>query len=148
MRCLWALLLTLCATQTALAQDARESPIHGAPDVATELPLEGEALKAIFQDVLHRGYYDYLRKPDGDYAFSEQMNADGTTLHIRDGIESPGRWRALSTVVCFTYADMGGGCFNVYQRGTCYYAYSVEARDFVAVMVADGDEPNCEPPLA
>lgn len=137
---------SLCALPAAAQDEGRAT--YGAPDPAKELPLEGKALTALFQDVTHRGYYDYLRKPDGEYAFSERMNADGTTLHVRDGIESAGRWRAMANVVCFTYPDMGGGCFNLYQQGNCYYAFSVEARDFVAVMVADGDTPDCAPPVA
>ena len=124
------------------------SPIYDVPGVSKDVPLEGDALEALFNDRLHRGYYDYLRKPDGEYSFSEMMNADGTTLHERDGVKSAGRWRAMSNVVCFTYDDLGGGCFNLYQRGNCYYAYSVSTRDFVAVTVMDDEKPNCEPPIA
>ena len=142
--------ITACAAP-ALSQTAepeQNSPIYDVPDVSQDIPLEGDALKALFDDRLHRGYYDYLREPDGDYAFSEMMNADGTTLHERDGIKSAGRWRAMSNVVCFSYDDIGGGCFNLYQQGNCYYAFSVESRDFVAVTVMDDATPNCEPPIA
>ena len=141
--------LALAGPATAQIDDTEnESPIYDLPDVTTSVPLEGSDLKALFNDRLHRGYYDFLRKPDGDYAFSEMMNADGTTLHERDGEQSVGRWRAMSNVVCFSYEDMGGGCFNLYQQGNCYYAFSVDSRDFVAVTVMDEDIPNCAPPVA
>ena len=138
----------LLAPVAASAQDAGPSGrLYEVPDPRSDTPLEGEALRALFQDRLHEGYYDFKIKPDGDYAFSEMMNADGTTLHIRDGVESAGRWRIMSNVVCFTYDDLSGGCFNLYQRGNCNYAYSIESRDFVAVTVADDEPPNCEPPV-
>ena len=148
-----ALAALLCAAAALPAQaqddaDPNARPLYDLPDPRTDLPLEGEALRELFDDKLHEGYYDYRAKPDGDFAFTEMMNSDGTTLHTRDGLASPGRWSIMSNVVCFRYEDLGGGCFNLYQRGNCNYAYSIESRDFVAVTVAGDEPPNCEPPVA
>ena len=153
---MWRVLsvLMLCAALPAQAQSQAQiqaqdaGPLYDIPDVTRDVPLEGAALESLFQDKLHRGYYDFLAKPDGDYNFTEMMNADGTTLHERDGERAAGRWRIRANVVCFEYDDLGGGCFTLYQRGNCNYAYSIGARDFVAVTVADGKPPSCEPSLA
>lgn len=147
MRLPFALLAACTLAAPAMAQDDGGTDGSSIPDVTRDLPLEGDSLKALFQDKTHRGYYEYLSKPDGEFAFTERMNADGTTLHTRDGEDSVGRWAAMSNVVCFRYADMNGGCFNMYQQGNCFYAFSVESQQFIAVMVYDGETPDCEPPL-
>ncbi|MGB6231424.1 MAG: hypothetical protein WBF53_15020 [Litorimonas sp.] len=139
--------LSIAALPLTAASQPSDDP-YGAPDPAIDLPLEGEALTEIFIDRTHRGYYEVGDWDDADPAFSEVMNADGTTLHVRDGISSAGRWQTRSNVVCFTYDDLSGGCFNIYQRGNCYYALSAYDKALVAITVMDGDTPDCEPSYA
>lgn len=151
MRFLALLFISLCTfgalTSSALAQTSEIDP-YGPPDTSQELPLDGEALTAIFMDRTHRGYYEPGDWEDLDPAFTEQMKADGTAIHERDGIISVGQWRTRNNVVCFTYDDLNGGCFSIYQRGNCYYAMSAFTSDLVAISVLDGDIPDCEPSFA
>lgn len=132
---------------SAPAQTSEIDP-YGPPDTSQELPLDGEALTAIFMDRTHRGYYEIGDWEDLDPAFTEEMKADGTAIHERDGIVSTGQWRTRNNVVCFTYDDLNGGCFSFYQRGNCFYAMSAFTSDLVAISVLDGDIPDCEPSFA
>jgi hypothetical protein len=132
---------------SALAQTSNIDP-YGPPDTSQELPLDGEALKALFMDRTHRGYYEIGDIENMDPAFTEEMKADGSTIHERDGIVSTGEWRTRNNVVCFTYDDLNGGCFSIYQRGNCYYAMSAFTSDLVAISVLDGETPDCEPSIA
>lgn len=149
MRFLTFLLIGLCAaiaqTSAAWAQTSEIDP-YGPPDPTQELPLDSEALMALFMDRTHRGYYEYKDWDTLDPAFTEEMKADGSAIHERDGIISEGQWRTRNNVVCFTYDDLNGGCFSIYQRGNCYYAMSAFTSDLVAISVLDGNTPDCEPP--
>lgn len=133
---------------TVHAQNADDPGRLEPPDIRTETPLEDEALLDILEGRTHRGYYEFLRKPDGEYAFTEHIYEDGTSLHIRDGVESRGTWRVMSNVVCFTYDDLTGGCFNIYQRANCYYPYALRSQTFVAVLTLDDEVARCEPSVA
>jgi len=151
MRFLISLLISLSAwgalTGSALAQTSEIDP-YGPPDPSQELPLDGDALTALFMDRTHRGYYEVGDWENTDPAFTEQMKADGSAIHERDGVISSGQWRTKNNVVCFTYDDLNGGCFSIYQRGNCYYAMSAFSSDLVAISVLDGDIPDCEPSFA
>ena len=151
MRLLNFLLITLCAAgsyvSVAHAQTTEIDP-YGPPDTTQQLPLDGEALTALFMDRTHRGYYEVGDWEDLDPAFTEEMKADGTAIHERDGVVSVGQWRTRQNVVCFTYEDLNGGCFSIYQRGNCYYAMSAFTSELVAISVLDGDIPDCEPSFA
>lgn len=129
----------------AYAQSTEAIDPFGPPDPATELPLEGDALRALFMDRTHRGYYDYGDWVDADPAFTEAMNADGTTRHDHNGQIDLGTWRVRFNVVCFSYDTLDGGCFNIFQRGNCYYAMSAGTSELVAISVLDGETPDCEP---
>ncbi|GHA83611.1 hypothetical protein GCM10009069_03640 [Algimonas arctica] len=151
MRFLSVLFIGFCTAGTlansALAQTTAIDP-YGPPDPTQELPLDGDALTALFMDRTHRGYYEYEDWETLDPAFTEEMKADGSTVHNRDGIISAGEWRTRNNVVCFTYNDLNGGCFSIYQRGNCYYALSAFTSDLVAISVIDGETPDCEPSIA
>jgi hypothetical protein len=118
------------------------------PDFAVDLPLEGEALTDLFMDRTHRGYYQYGDWVDRDPAFTERMNADGTTLHIQDGEAISGTWRTYRNLVCFEYDELNGGCFRIYVSGTCHYAVSAYIDEIVAITVLEDETPNCEPSFA
>lgn len=132
---------TLMASSVSWAQTSQ-------PDFQQELPLDGDALTEIFQGTLHRGYYEFENWDNQDPAFSEEMGEDGSAIHIRNGVRSTGEWRTQANVVCFTYENLNGGCFNIYQRGTCYYAVSAQYGDLVAITFLDGTQPDCEPAYA
>lgn len=144
---LWLMPLCLSVASPVLASPESLDP-HGPPDPKQELPLEGDALTAIFMNKLHRGYYEVGDWDTSDPAFSEDMRSDGSTVHIRDGLTSLGTWKTRENVVCFTYENLNGGCFNIYQRGNCYYAMSAFTHDLVAISVLDGETPDCEPSFA
>lgn len=142
------LIAALSVSPCVWAQDMTETDPYGPPDPNQELPLDGEALRALFIDRLHRGYYQ-----DGDWetldpAFTERMHSDGGTVHERDEIVSKGTWRTRDNVVCFEYDNLRGGCFTMYQRGNCYYAFSAYTSELVAISVLDGEIPSCEPSVA
>jgi len=141
-------LLTLAALSAPALSQTSQLDSYGPPDPSQELPLDGEALRAIFMDRIHRGYYEVGDWDDTPPAFTEQMKSDGGAIHERGGVISKGTWRTKNNVVCFTYEDLNGGCFNIYQRGTCYYAMSAFSDELVAITVLDGEIPDCEPSYA
>lgn len=132
----------------ARAQTVPPIDPYSTPDPTQETPLDGDELTALFLDQTHRGYYQVDDWKDSAPAFTERMNADGTTVHLRDGIKAGGTWKTRQNVVCFTYDDLNGGCFNMYQRGNCYYAVSAFTSDLVAVTVIGDEAPDCEPSYA
>ena len=148
------LLLALSLAGPAAAQDADDLPADApdipdyldVPDPSQELPLMDDALTAIFMGHTHTGFYDIYGVRNGENNFTEVMRKDGTTTHTRAGVVSEGRWRTRGPIVCFDYDDLTGGCFSVYLRGNCHYAYSTVSRQFVAVSVIDGAVPTCEAP--
>lgn len=144
----WLFITIMLIGTPAFAQDAQTVDPYAPPDPSQELPLDGEALTALFMDRTHRGYYQDRAWVDEDPAFTEKMNSDGTTVHDRNGIVSKGTWRTRDTVVCFEYPDIDGGCFTMYQRGNCYYAFSAFTNNIVAISVLDGETPSCEPSVA
>lgn len=151
MRFLTSLVIGVCTlghlAEPAWAQTSEIDP-YGPPDTTQQVPLEGDALTALFMDRTHRGYYEHRDWEDLEPAFTEQMKADGAAIHERDGVISTGTWQTRSNVVCFTYDDLNGGCFSIYQRGNCYYAMSAFTSELVAITVLDGDIPDCEPAYA
>ena len=117
------------------------------PDPSQELPLEG--MNSLpFSQIAHRGYYQYEDWEEREPAFTERMNADGTAIHVQDGLTSVGTWRTRYNVVCFEYDNMNGGCFNIYKKGTCYFAMSAMMTEIIAITVMDDDVADCEPSLA
>ncbi|MGB3455037.1 MAG: hypothetical protein WBG08_04760 [Litorimonas sp.] len=147
MRCalLWLPFLLFATANTAHAQLADPALI---PDPTLETPLEGEALELLFQDRTHRGYYQYGDWTDLEPAFTERMGADGSAVHDQDGVRSVGTWRVRHNVVCFEYTTLQGGCFNIFRKGTCNFAFSAMSRTLVAVTVLDEETPDCEPSIA
>ncbi len=131
----------------ALSQTSPSIDPYSAPDPDLETPLDGDDLTALFLDQTHRGYYQADWENAGP-AFTERMNVDGTTIHVRDGVTTSGTWQTRENVVCFTYEDFNGGCFNMYQRGNCFYAVSAFTNDLVAVTVIGDETPDCEPSYA
>ncbi len=144
-------LLSSCAALLCLtALTATANPVDPSflPDPNQEAALDGDALTALFTDRTHRGYYQYADWDTSEPAFTEVMKADGTTVHTRDGQATEGTWRTLGNVVCFDYAELSGGCFNMYEKGNCYFAFSALSDTLVAITVLDGESADCEPSIA
>ncbi|MEL6687004.1 MAG: hypothetical protein AAFP97_05230 [Pseudomonadota bacterium] len=147
MRFVWIVIIFVVLVPFSAA-DARQIIPEFLPDPSQELPLEGNELRAIFTDRTHRGYYQYEDWETREPAFTERMNADGSAIHVQDGITSIGTWRARHNVVCFEYDDMTGGCFNIYKKGTCYFAIAAMTDQIIAITVLDDDVADCEPSFA
>ena len=58
-------------------------------------------------------------------AWSEVINADGTSDYQQEGLRQPGRWRLDGQLFCFTYSlPLIGGCFRVSKHSAnCYEIY-------------------------
>jgi hypothetical protein len=59
-------------------------------------------------------------------AWSEQINADGTTDYLEANERRPGRWTVAGELYCFVYAEPHlGGCFRIVrQSANCYELYT------------------------
>jgi len=145
----------------AVAQDApSELPMQPnldgdyLPDTSQELPLSERDLRAAFSDKTHRGTYNFKRPEIDSFAFVETTKSDGTTRHVHGDKIDTGTWRVMANVICFHYINWDGGthdaCFNVYQKGNCYYHYGLNmglgGGSFTARSVHSGEIPECEPP--
>lgn len=156
-----SLLITavLFASSPAIAQDRVAPMVPDAdgnflPDPTQEVPLGEDDLIAAFSGKTHRGTYTFERRDIDTFAFEETTSADGQTRHIHGDRVDLGTWRVRANVICFTYEDFDSGppihCFNIYQRGNCYYHYGVSSGSggsFTARSVHDGEIPDCEPSM-
>ena len=131
---------------------------HNFPDVETDAPLSEAELINAFKGQTHQGTYSFVRRNFSSFGFSEETRADGTTYHLQQDRLDTGTWDISGERLCFNYDDSAHGnfsaynpiCFNIYQRGNCYYHYQVSLRGvaqygFTARSVIDGERPNCEP---
>jgi len=59
-------------------------------------------------------------------AWSEQINADGTTDYLEANERRPGRWTVVGELYCFVYAQPHqGGCFRIVRHSAnCYELYT------------------------
>ena len=142
----------------AHAQDTRPEPMvpdgdgNYLPNIAKDVPLDEDALIAAFSDKTHRGTYSFKRPNIDTFAFVETTTSDGRTVHKHGEATDTGTWRVRANVICFTYENWDSigretmHCFNIYQRGNCYYHYGLGAGgSFTARSVHDGETPDCEP---
>ena len=155
-----AVLAAPCFVQ---AQDQNDAPLMQPnldgdflPDPARELPLSEEQLLAAFSDKTHRGTYNFKRPNIDSFAFVETTKSDGTTHHAHGDKVDLGTWEVRSNVICFHYTNWDGttthnACFNIYQKGNCYYHYGLRSGlgggAFTARSVHAGEIPECERPL-
>lgn len=118
--------------------------------------IMGDALKAEYSGVTHKGAYNFTQDGDPRQFYTETTRADGTAAYSELNIQSGGTWSVNNDTLCFQYKnqDMTGGCFRVYRVGNCYYYYSDTVllrrdeldRDYwTARSVKRGETPNCEP---
>ena len=153
-----AILIAATYGTTALAQAPMQPNLDGdyLPDPSQELPLNEAELIAAFSDKTHRGTYNFRRPNIDTFSFEETTSSDGRTRHVHGDKVDTGTWRVMANVICFRYEDWDGGtpnfCFNIYQRGNCYYHYGLASGfgrgSFTARTVHAGEAPECEPPMS
>jgi len=121
------------------------------------IPLEGAKLTAAYRGKTVEGIYKRPRERTGTNKFTERFNADGTT-HYREGqITDKGQWNVRGNIICFRYdGELSGdiSCFNIFQTGTCLYAYNprqigrdgypVDDNQWSAKTINRGDVSSCE----
>lgn len=118
--------------------------------------LTGDAITQAFKGITHEGAYNFdaLGRPG---RFYKEIHApDGGITYEERGGTVTGRWRVSpKDEVCYSYDGglIAGGCFQVYQLGTCYYFYSalelsfrddMTEDDWTARSVKKGDRASCE----
>ena len=131
------------------------------PDPFSDAPLSEAELISVFKGQTHRGTYGFKRVNFISYGFEETTEADGGVKHVQDGHTDTGTYEINDDLICFNYDENERGefsrfnpiCFNIYQRGNCYYHYqrSVQSRavrGFTARSVIKGDNPDCAPQIS
>lgn len=125
------------------------------PDISTDIPLSDTELAQVFKGQTHRGSYNFIRRDMQTFSFEEATRADGSIRHEQGARIDTGKWSIKDTQICYLYDadDLNPACFEIYQRGNCYYHYqkSVRGTDregFTARSVIKGEEPDCAPRIS
>ena len=125
------------------------------PDVSQDAPLTESELTATFKGQIHRGSYNFIRRDMDTFSFEEETRADGGIRHVQGARIDTGTWVIKDTQICYTYDadDLNPACFEIYQRGNCYYHYQKSVRGisragFTARSVIKGEEPDCAPRMS
>lgn len=123
------------------------------PDAAQ---VTGQALSDAFKGISHEGAYNFDPRGRPGALYTERHYADGRVSYTEQGLTIKGQWAVTpGDTICYAYDsdNIGGGCFRVYQLGSCYYFYStfrVEREDeidqdyWTARSVKKGDRATCE----
>ena len=150
----FAVLLTLLTNAALCGHSYAQSQSYDIrPDAAQ---VTGQELTQAFSAVSHDGAYnfDVLGRPGALY--TERHFADGRVSYTEKGLNIKGQWAVTPRdTICYVYEDdlIGGGCFRVYQLGSCYYFYSttrVERENesnedyWTARSVKQGERATCE----
>lgn len=134
-------------TAAAQSQDYDVRPLAG--------QVTGDDLLAAFKGITHEGAYNFDIGGRPGMRYIERHAADGGVVYTEKGQSLKGQWTVTPRdTVCYTYEsdEIGGGCFRVYQLGSCYYFYSAsfiprETLDqdyWTARSVKKGDRATCE----
>jgi len=131
------------------------------PDPKNDIPLSETELIAVFKGQTHRGTYSFKRVSFKSFGFEETTKSDGGVKHVQDGHTDTGTYEIKDDLICFRYDENERGefsrfnpiCFNIYQRGNCYYHYQRfvqkrPVRGFTARSVIKGDSPDCAPQIS
>ena len=131
------------------------------PDPESDTPLSEAELVAAFKGNTHRGTYSFQRTNFKSFGFEETTRADGGVKHVQDGHIDTGKYTIKGTQLCFSYdqnersefSNSNPICFNIYQRGNCYYHYQRSVNNtpipgFTARSVIKGDNPDCAPQIS
>jgi len=144
---------------TGLAGGLLSAPIAtaqtGFPDIETDSPLSETELLSTFKGQTHRGSYNFKRRDIRTFAFEETTAKDGSIRHIQGDRIDTGEWFVEKSEICYHYDadDLNPACFEIYQRGNCYYHYQKSLRGiarsgFTARSVIKGEEPDCAPRIS
>ena len=151
----------LIITFALLAAASTQAQVN-MPDPESDVPLSESELKAVFKGQTHRGTYSFQRLNFKSFGFEETTRADGGVKHVQDGHTDTGKYDIKGDLICFSYDPNERGefarfnpiCFNIYQRGNCYYHYQRSVRNntavsgFTARSVIKGDNPDCAPQIS
>jgi len=131
------------------------------PDPNSNIPLNETELISVFKGQTHRGTYSFMRESFTSFGFEETTKSDGSIEHIQDGHTDTGSYEIRDNLICYSYDPNERGefakfnpiCFNIFQRGNCYYHYqrSVQSRPvrgFTGRSVTKGDNPDCAPQIS
>ena len=132
------------------------------PDPTSDIPLSETELTAVFKGQTHRGAYSFKRLSFKSFGFEETTTKDGRVKHVQDDHTDTGTYEIKDNLICFSYHPNDRGefanynpiCFNIYQRGNCYYHYQRSVRNnrsvrgFTARSVIKGDNPDCAPQIS
>jgi len=131
------------------------------PDPVSDTPLSEAELIAVFKGETHRGTYSFKRLNFKTYGFEETTDNEGGIKHIQDGHMDTGFYNIIDNQICYNYnpnerSDFSNSnpiCFNIYQRGNCYYHYQRSVNHqpvtgFTARSVIKGDNPDCAPQIS
>jgi len=125
------------------------------PDVTSDTPLSETELILTFNGQTHRGSYNFQRRNIRTFSFEETTSKDGSIRHIQGRRIDTGEWFVEESEICYHYDadDLNPACFEIYQRGNCYYHYQKSVRGiarsgFTARTVIKGEEPDCAPRIS
>ena len=131
------------------------------PDPLTDVPLSETELIAVFEGQTHRGTYSFKRTNFKTFGFEETTDGQGNIKHIQDGHIDTGFYNIVDDQICYNYDQNERSnisrsnpiCFNIYQRGNCYYHYQRSVNyepvnGFTARSVIKGDNPDCAPQIS
>ena len=132
------------------------------PDPTSDSPLSETELTAVFKGQTHLGTYSFKRLSFKSFGFEETTAKDGQIKHVQDGHTDTGTYKIKDKLICYSYdpnergefANFNPICFNIYQRGNCYYHYQRSVRNdttvrgFTARSVIKGDNPDCAPQIS
>jgi len=157
---MWFIRLILIAGLFSASQALAQAQVN-MPDPAIDMPLTQAELTAVFKGQTHRGTYSFQRPSFKSFGFEETTTIDGGVQHVQDAHTDTGHYKIKDNQICYSYdpnergefAQFNPICFNIYQRGNCYYHYqrSVQnksVRGFTARSVIKGDTPNCAPQIS
>lgn len=125
----------------------------GLPVSAQRAWMQEAEIRAQLTNVRLTGLYP------SNIAWSEQINADGTTDYVEAHERRPGRWTVEGELYCFVYAQpQQGGCFRIVRHSAnCYELYTASiggvapspppaatAMSWNGRMWRDGEQGTCE----
>ena len=139
---------SLCGQSYAQSQDYDVRP--------NAAQVTGDALTQSFSGISHDGAYNFdaIGRPGARY--TERHFADGRVRYTEEGQIIKGQWAVTpKDTICYVYEGdiIGGGCFRVYQLGSCFYFYSttrvereneIDENYWTARSVKKGKRATCE----
>ncbi len=147
-------LLTLLTSTAFCANSYAQSQDYDVRPNAAQ--VTGDALTQAFNGTTHDGAYNFdaLGRPGALY--TERHFSNGGISYTEQGQTIKGQWTVTPRdTICYVYEGgiISGGCFRVYQLGSCYYFYSanriereneIDEDYWTARSVKQGERATCE----